>query len=47
MRKTKDKAQTGKKNPKNERIASCIDELKHLRVLLVLCAHNCWRVDGD
>lgn len=30
MRKTKDKAQTGKKNPKNERIASCIDELKHL-----------------
>lgn len=30
MRKTKDKAQTGKKNPKNERIASCMDELKHL-----------------
>ena len=30
MRKTKDKAQTGKKNTKNERIAACIDELKHL-----------------
>lgn len=30
MRKTKDKAQTGKKTPKNERIASCMDELKHL-----------------
>lgn len=30
MRKTKDKAQTGKKSPKNERIAACMDELKHL-----------------
>lgn len=30
MKKTKDKAQTGKKNQKNERIAACIDELKHL-----------------
>ena len=30
MKKTKDNAQTGKKNPKNERIAACMDELKHL-----------------
>lgn len=30
MKKTKDKAQTVKKNPKNERIAACMDELKHL-----------------
>ena len=29
MKKTKDNAQTGK-NSKNERIAACIDELKHL-----------------
>lgn len=30
MKKTKGNVQTGKKNTKNERIAACIDELKHL-----------------
>lgn len=30
MKKMKGNVQTGKKNTKNERIAACIDELKHL-----------------
>lgn len=30
MKKMKNDVQTGKKNTKNERIAACIDELKHL-----------------
>ena len=30
MKNTKDNTQTGKKNPKNERIAACVDEFNHI-----------------